>query len=162
MASVWGGLERYNILKVALALQSCATLAALSILPAHAEEHVVRARRAEWVPSVLFVQPGDTVVWRGMSGHEAEFIEGMGPEGVSIWKSELDEEGFSVTLEEEGAYIYTCDVHMNAGMVGAIVVGDGEPHNLATIEAAVSEIEVGRVFVERVIERMKRALRRRD
>ena len=114
------------------------------------------------MPTVLFIEPGDTVVWRGMSGHEAELIEQMGPEGVSIWKSDLDEEGFSVTFEEEGSYIYTCEIHMNFGMVGAIVVGDGEPHNLAAIEAAVSEVEVGRVFVERVIGRMKRALSRWD
>jgi hypothetical protein len=97
-----------------------------------------------------------------MSGHETALIDGMGPDGVSVWKSELDEEGFRVTFEEAGAYIYVCDIHMYAGMVGAIVVGDGEPHNLAAIDAAVSEIDTGRVFVERMIARMKRELRRRN
>ncbi len=127
-----------------------------------AEEHIVRTRRAEWVPPVLFIQPGDTVVWRGMRTHETALIEGMGPTDATVWRSELDAEGFSVTLHEEGAYIYTCDIHMSLGMVGAIVVGDAQPHNLAVIDAAVENIDVGRIFVERIIGRMKRALARRN
>jgi hypothetical protein len=75
---------------------------------------------------------------------------------------ELDAEGYSVTLYVEGAYIYTCDVHMSLGMVGAIVVGDAQPRNLAAIDAAVENIDVGRIFVERIIGRMKRALARRN
>lgn len=122
----------------------------------------MRTRRTEWVPPVLFIQPGDTIVWQGMHTHETALIEGMGPTDATAWSSELDAEGFSVTLREEGAYIYTCEIHMTFGMVGAIVVGDAEPHNLAAIDAAVESIDVGRVFVERIIGRMKRALARRD
>ena len=144
------------------ALPFAAALAALSIPPAHAEEHIVRTRRAEWVPSVLFVQPGDTVIWQGMKSHETELIEGMGPEGAFVWDSEIDAEGFSVTLDVEGAYIYSCDIHMSFGMVGAIVVGDGQPHNLASIDAALPAIEIGRQFVSRIIGRMKRTLSRRN
>ncbi len=51
---------------------------------------------------------------------------------------------------------------MNFGMVGAIVVGDGQPQNLAAIDAALPAIEVGRVFVSRIIDRMKRTLSRRN
>jgi plastocyanin len=127
---------------------------------ASAEEHIVRTRRAEWVPPVIFIQPGDTVVWHGMRTHETALIEGMGPTDATAWRSELDAEGFSVTLHEEGAYIYTCDVHMSLGMVGAIVVGDAQPRNLAAIDAAVENIDVGRIFVERIIGRLKRALAR--
>jgi len=162
MALVRGGLDERNVIQIALALPCCAALATLSILPAHAEEHIVRTRRAEWVPSVLFVQPGDTVIWQGMKNHETELIEGMGPAGAFAWNSEIDAEGFRVTLEEEGAYIYSCDVHMTFGMVGAIVVGDGQPENLAEIDAALPAVEVGQVFAGRIIERMKRALRRRN
>jgi plastocyanin len=129
---------------------------------ASAEEHIVRTRRAEWVPPVLFIQPGDTVVWRGMRTHETALIEGMGPTDATAWRSELDAEGYSVTLHDEGVYIYTCDVHMSLGMVGAIVVGDAQPRNLAAIDAAVENIDVGRIFVERIIGRMKRALARRN
>lgn len=90
-------------------------------------EHVVRTRRTEWIPTVLFIQPGDTIIWRGMHGHETMLIDGMGPPQVDGWRSTLDAEGFSVTLTEEGAYIYSCDIHINNGMVGAIVVGDATP-----------------------------------
>lgn len=162
MRLVPGGSDERNVFPVALALPCCAALAALSVLPAHAEEHIVRARRAEWVPSVLFVQPGDTVIWQGMRSHETELIEGMGPAGAFAWNSEIDAEGFRVTLDEEGAYIYSCDIHMTFGMVGAIVVGDGRPENLAEIDGALPTVEVGQVFVGRIIERMKRALRRRN
>lgn len=131
------------------------------IPPAAAEQHVVRTRRTEWVPAVLFVQPGDTIVWRGMHGHETALVEGMGPPGAEAWKSQLDDEGFSVTLTQAGAYVYSCDIHINGGMVGAIVVGDGPPANLESIDAALSRVQTGRVFVERMIGRMKRALERR-
>jgi plastocyanin len=127
-----------------------------------AAEHVVRTRRTEWIPAVLFVQPGDTVVWEGMRGHETALVDGMGPPGAVSWDSMLDAEGFRITLTEEGAYIYTCDIHINGGMVGAIVVGDDPPANLAAIDAALERVVVGRVFVERVIARLRRELARRN
>lgn len=142
-------------------LVSAALFAALFIPTANAEEHIVRARRAEWVPSVLFIQPGDTVVWKGMRSHETELITGMGPEGAFAWDSEIDAEDFTVTFDVEGAYIYSCDVHMNFGMVGAIIVGDDPPMNLSSIDAALPSIEVGRQAVRRIIDRVKRALARR-
>ena len=135
-----------------------ASLFACSI---HAAEHEIDTRANQWVPVVLFVAPGDSIVFRGMSSHETELIEGMGPKGAEPWRSELDAEGFTVTLDVPGAYIYKCHVHMNAGMVGAIVVGDGEPSNLAAIRAALPDVELGRVFVERVVGRLERELRRR-
>jgi len=126
-----------------------------------AEEHVVRTRRTQWVPDVLFVQPGDTIVWQGMHSHETMLIDGMGPEGGTTWRSEIDAEGFSVTLTEQGAYVYSCEVHIYGGMVGAIVVGDAQPANLNAIDAALERVSDGRIFVERAIGRLKRALARR-
>jgi plastocyanin len=131
-------------------------------MPAGAADHVVKTRRTEWIPTVLFVQPGDTVIWQEMRGHETALVDGMGPPGAATWDSMLDAEGFSIKLTVEGAYIYTCDIHINGGMVGAIVVGDGEPSNLAAIDAALPRVEVGRIFVERIIGRMKRELERRN
>lgn len=160
MASKSGGSGRLETTLLALAFS--VALAALSIPPANAEEHIVRTRRAEWVPSVLFIRPGDTVVWQGMKSHETELITGMGPDGGFAWDSEIDAEGFSVTLDVEGAYIYSCDIHMNFGMVGAIIVGDGQPTNLAAIDAALPAVEVGSQFVSRIIDRMKRTLARRN
>lgn len=143
------------------AIVSAAISAALFIPTADAEEHIVRARRAEWVPSVLFIQPGDTVIWKGMRSHETELITGMGPEGAFAWDSEIDAEDFTVTFDVEGAYIYSCDIHMNFGMVGAIIVGDGQPMNLSAIDAALPGVEVGQQAVRRIIDRVKRALARR-
>ena len=105
---------------------------------------------------MLFIEPGDSVVWVGMEKHETELIGGMGPEDAMLWRSEIGEEGFRVTFVEPGAYVYKCHVHLNAGMIGAIVVGDGQPANLSEIDNALETLEQGRVAVSRVIARMKR------
>jgi len=138
MASNWGISQQRRRSEITLILPAwaCILILALSIPPLRAEEHIVRTRRMEWLPSVLFIQPGDTVVWYGMQIHETELIEGMGPDGGTQWDSLIGAEGFKVTFNAPGAYIYSCDVHMNGGMVGAIVVGDVEPSNLAVIDAA--------------------------
>lgn len=131
----------------------------VGLVVADTVEHEIATRANQWVPAVLFIEPGDTVTWRGMSGHETALIEGMGPEDAMRWRSELNEEGFRVTFTEPGAYIYKCDVHLPAGMVGAIVVG--EPSNVAEIDAAVSRLDEERASVARVVARMKRMLRAR-
>lgn len=125
-------------------------------LDAHVADHEIRTRGNQWNPSVIFIEPGDSVVFVGMSGHETELIEGMGPEDAMLWRSELHEEGFRVTFVLPGAYVYKCHVHLNAGMIGAIVVGDGEPHNIAEIDAAIPMIAQGRAAVRRVVAQMKR------
>jgi pseudoazurin len=148
--------------KVAVALCWGASLAAVGVAPAVAREYEIGTRGNQWAPAVLFIAPGDTVVWRGMSGHETELFDGMSPPQADYWMSALGEEGFSVTFSTEGAYIYKCHTHLSAGMVGAIVVGDGPPQNLEAIDAAVRELDVGRAFVQRIVERMKREWRRRS
>lgn len=121
----------------------------------------MRTRGNQWTPIILFIDAGDSVTWVGMSGHETELIEGMGPENAMLWRSELDEEGFTVTFVEPGAYVYKCHVHLPAGMIGAIVVGEGQPHNLADIDAALLTLGEERAQVERVVARTKRMLARR-
>ena len=143
-------------------LSMAAVASLLVTTSAWSEDHVIRTRRTEWIPTVLFIQPGDTVIWQEMRGHETALVDGMGPPGAQSWDSMLDAEGFRITLTEAGAYIYTCDIHINGGMVGAIVVGDGVPSNLDAIDAALPRVEVGRVFVERIIARMKREIARRN
>ena len=157
MGSVCGEFGRRKVAKIATTLWLCAALAGLRSTAA-AAEHEINTFAAQWAPLVLFIAPGDTVIWRGMTGHETELIHGMAPAENAIWRSALGEEGFRVTLEQEGAYIYKCHTHMNAGMVGAIIVGDGEPRNLAEIEAALPAIDVGRAAVARVLARLKREL----
>lgn len=159
MGSVCGEFGRRKVAKIATPWL-CAALAGLQS-PATAAEHEISTFAAQWAPLVLFIAAGDTVIWRGMAGHETELIHGMAPGQSALWRSELGEEGFRVTLDQEGAYIYMCHTHMNAGMVGVIVVGDGEPHNLAEIEAALPTLEPGRAAVARLLARLKRELRLR-
>jgi plastocyanin len=142
-------------------LRTAAAFAVVFVSPIYAAEHEVNTRANQWAPIILFIEPGDSVVWVGMEGHETELIEGMGPEDVMLWRSELGEEGFRVTFVQPGAYIYKCDVHLHVGMIGAVVVGGGEPPNLMEIDAALADIDQGQAAVRRVVARMKRELSRR-
>ena len=126
-----------------------------------AEKKVVKGVITQWQPLVLFAQPGDTVTFTNMAGHDTEAIEGMIPEGAEAWHSKLGEEAFTITVEKEGAYIYKCTPHISTGMVGAIIVGDGDPANLEAIEAKLPDVSVGRNMVNRTIKKMKQALAKR-
>jgi pseudoazurin len=99
-----------------------------------ADETTVTAKATAFDPMVVSIKPGDTVKWTTMAGHDTASVAGMIPEGAQGWQSKLGEE-FSVTLDKEGAYIYKCTPHMGLGMVGAIVVGGGQPKNLEQIHA---------------------------
>jgi plastocyanin len=129
---------------------------------AQAEEHIVATRGNQWLPAIVFIDVGDSIVWTGMTTHETELVDGLHPEGAQLWRSELNEEGFSATFDEPGAYIYKCHVHLGAGMFGAVVVGPVVPENLAAIDAAESVLDTERVFVQRVVARMKREINRRE
>ncbi len=83
---------------------------------------------------ILFAQPGDQVIFRGMIGHDAQTIDGMIPDGAAPWKSKLGQEGFAVTLDMPGAYVYKCNPHVSLGMIGVIIVGASPPVNLQQIE----------------------------
>jgi pseudoazurin len=126
-----------------------------------AEQLKVKGVITQWRPLVLFAQPGDTVTFTGMAGHDSEAIEGMIPEGAAGWKSKLGQEAFTITVEKEGAYIYKCTPHMSSGMVGAIVVGDADPANLPGIELALPDVKIGRNMVNRTVKKMKKALEKR-
>jgi pseudoazurin len=126
---------------------------------ASAEEHIVRGVVTQWKPLVTFAQPGDNIKFINMIGHDTETIEGMIPDGAQTWKSELGEEGFSVTVTNEGAYVYKCNPHLSLGMVGVIVVGDANPPaNMEALEANLENISVGKNMVNRAIKKLKKAL----
>ncbi len=137
-----------------------AVFAALMCGTAMAEEHVVKAVITNWEPMVTYAKPGDTVKFIQMTGHDTEAIEGMMPEGAKGWKAKLGQEGFSVTLDKEGAYIYKCNPHITTGMVGAIVVGDGAPSNLDALDAALPKVKLGKNMVARTIKKMKEDLKK--
>lgn len=92
----------------------------------------IKASATKFEPAVVFVKPGDSVKFTGMSGHQTGSIDGMIPEGAQAWKSTMGEE-LTVKLNKDGIYVYECSPHMSRGMVGAIVVGEGEAKNLEAI-----------------------------
>lgn len=72
-------------------------------------------------PSFLAVEPGDTITFiPTATGH---FVRSaLVPEGAKEWSSELDQP-YSVTVEEEGVYVYFCPPHLTMAMLGVIQVG---------------------------------------
>lgn len=114
---------------------ACLLALLLSVSPMSAvsgDTHNVTARSTSYDPAVLFIEPGDTVVWRNMSGHFNLFEAGLIPDGVEPWSTSMGE-NVSRTFDVEGVYLYQCPPHFAMGMVGAIVVG--EPVNLEEVEA---------------------------
>jgi pseudoazurin len=129
-------------------------------LDAAAEDLIVDAQVTSFVPMIVFAKPGDTITWTNMIGHDTVSIDGMIPPGAKPWQSKLGEQ-YSTTVGAEGAYVYKCTPHIATGMVGAIVVGNGDPGNLAAIDAALEHVPVGKNMVARVIRKMKQALEER-
>ena len=73
-------------------------------------------------PSILFVQPGDTVTWRNQDGMR-HLVAGS----FSSWGSPADlGEGQTTThrFDAAGIYAYSCPLHY--GMNGVVIVGDGK------------------------------------
>ena len=100
-----------------------------------AETVVVTATVTKFEPTVVFVKPGDTVKWSNMAAHDTVSLPGMIPDGAQAWQSKMGED-FSVTLDAPRVYIYKCNPHVSLGMVGAIVVGEGKPANLAAVKSS--------------------------
>jgi pseudoazurin len=98
-----------------------------------AETVEVKVSGMKFDPVVVFIKAGDTVQWTGLptGSHDGVAIPGMIPEGAELFNKK--EEGATVTLTEEGAYVYACRPHQSMGMLGAIVVGDKMPTNMDQI-----------------------------
>lgn len=128
--------------------------------PVFATEHVIKGVITNWVPLVTYAKQGDTIKFAQMTGHDSETIEGMVPEGAAGWKSKMGEEGFSVKLDKEGAYLYKCNPHITTGMVGAIVVGDGAPANLAALNASAETVKLGKNMVMRTLRKMNEDMKK--
>ena len=121
-----------------------------------AEEHVIKAAVTKFQPLVVFAEPGDTIVWQGMAGHDTASMNGMVPEGAEAWQSKMGEI-FSITVEKEGTYLYKCTPHASLGMMGAIIVG-GNTDNLATIKEGVDASGEPKGMVKRVIRKVEKEL----
>ena len=124
-------------------------------------EHVVKGVGMEWKPSVTFAKPGDRIKFTGMIGHDSESIESMLPSGAQKWKSKMGEEGFTVTLDKEGLYIYKCNPHVAVGMFGAIVVGEPThiPNNFDEVEENLAKVRIGKSAVKKVLGKVERAVK---
>jgi pseudoazurin len=122
-------------------------------LAREAKTHIVKAVVTKFQPMVLFVNLGDTVTWTNMTGHDTAAVEGMIPEGVEAWHSKMGDQ-FSLKFTETGAYVYKCTPHVSLGMLGAIIVGEGQPSNLDQI---VGNPE-NKGMVGRAVREMKKAL----
>ena len=72
-------------------------------------------------PGFLKVAPGDRVTFVPTnSGH---WVKGLiQPEGTDLLESKVDE-SYTVTLIEEGVYVFACPPHMMMSMVGVLQVG---------------------------------------
>ncbi len=114
-------------------LLAAVAAAVLVSSPAFADDAVVKAAVTRWSPMITFIQPGDSVTWTNMAGHNTTSIEGMIPEGAEKWSSKMGET-YTHKFTKPGAYVYKCTPHASLGMEGVIVVGEGTPENLDTIK----------------------------
>ncbi|NEN75032.1 pseudoazurin [Pelistega sp. NLN82] len=108
---------------------------------ANAAHHEVKMLNANdegsmvFEPGFLKVQPGDTVTFKPTN--QGHFVQSRTvPEGAEKFISEEDEE-FTITLDKEGIYVYTCPPHRMMNMNGIIQVGD----NMTNREQAAKMVE---------------------
>ena len=93
-------------------------------------------------PGFLRVAKGDTVKFIKVDlAHNSAAL--VVPVGAAIWKGKQDEE-VSVTLDQEGVYIYICEPHKVMAMAGVIQVG--KPVNLADVQKQAEVISKGFVM----------------
>lgn len=135
-------------------LLTAAALMIASALATAAAEHQVQmlnkgsdGQVMVFEPAFLQIAVGDTVTFVPTdSGHNAETIKELIPEGGTAFKGKSNEE-LSVTFDVAGAYGYKCAPHFGMGMVGLIVVGE-DPANLAAISEAKGSAKVKEKFQE--------------
>ena len=94
-------------------------------------------------PGFLKVNVGDTVHFKSINiATNSESSTGLIPVNASGWKGNINEH-ISITLTEEGVYVYHCTPHLILGMVGVIQVGnstniDQIKENLGSLTFAVN------------------------
>lgn len=108
------------------------TLASSVIMAA---EHVVEMKSSGadgamvFEPGFVKAQPGDTVKFVLVDpAHNSVSVEV--PEGAEGWQGAMNE-GMTVTLNEEGVYVYKCTPHAALNMAGVIQVGEAVNYDSA-------------------------------
>ena len=110
---------------------------------ANAEEHTINAVGVKFDPIFIYIEPGDTIHWEGMTGHNIETIDAMVPEGQEKINTELGA-NVSAVFETEGLVVYKCTPHWGARMGGIIVVG--KPDNAGeTLDAYLESLKTDKV-----------------
>ncbi|WP_444934237.1 pseudoazurin [Microbulbifer sp. JTAC008] len=72
-------------------------------------------------PAFLAVAPGDSVTFLPTdAAHNTHSV--LSPAEGATWNGSMGEK-VTVTLNQEGVYVYQCDPHLPLGMVGVIQVG---------------------------------------
>ena len=124
---------RQAIAAVTLGVLSSAVLAA---------EHVVEMKNSGADGSMVFepgyvkAELGDTVKFVLVDqAHNSASV--AVPEGAESWQGAINE-GITVTLDEEGVYVYKCTPHVVLNMAGIIQVG--EAVNYDSAKAAVDQL----------------------
>jgi len=71
------------------------------------------------------IEVGDSITWLPTSkGHNVEFI--AGPDGWKAPKKSKLSKEYTYTFDTPGVYLYQCSPHKSMGMIGIVVVGDGD------------------------------------
>ncbi|MDX9730518.1 MAG: pseudoazurin [Bdellovibrionales bacterium] len=92
-------------------------------------------------PAFLKVNKGDTIKFLPTNpAHDVASVSV--PKGAKGWTGKVNE-AVTITVTEEGVYVYECKAHIAMAMVGLIQVG--KPTNLA--EAKTAAAEVAKKFV---------------
>ncbi|MEO0421198.1 MAG: plastocyanin/azurin family copper-binding protein [Pseudomonadota bacterium] len=101
--------------------------------------HTVAAQGVKFSPMFLYIEPGDTVTWTNMIGHNIETIDIMVPEGQEKVLTEMGQLP-AIKFDTVGIVVYKCTPHWGARMGGVIVVGKPDDPN-AIIDAYTAAIE---------------------
>jgi pseudoazurin len=117
----------------------------LSVAGAHAADHriLMLDTGADGImvfePAFLKIAKGDRVTFVARDpGHNV--VSRLVPDGVPPWKGTVSTD-LTVSFDQEGVYIYECDLHTPLGMVGVIQVG--RPVNLKQARDAADGITAG-------------------
>lgn len=136
---------RRTLLKNTVGLGALCLLAGRATPVLSQQSVSITAVGVKFDPLFVFIQPGDTVNWEGMAGHNVESIDAMVPEGQEKFNTTLGDE-VSITFNTPGIVMYKCTPHWGARMGGGIVVGDPE-NPMAIVDAYIAAIETDRAML---------------
>lgn len=124
---------KHGLTAIALTLASGFTMAA---------EHVIEMKNSGadgamvFEPGFVKAEPGDTVKFVLVDpAHNSASV--AVPEGAEGWQGAMNQ-GITVTLNEEGVYVYKCTPHAALNMAGIIQVGEAVNYDEA--KAAVDQL----------------------